>query len=198
MTSLKRASIAVFAGLALVSCQTITEELPSAPTTPTNVVPSIPVVVVPVPVPVPAPAPAPLPNPAPTTPTTQPRNPNPNPTPRPPAPPANPGNTGSTVRIGAKVYFVERDGQIVPGTDGATEALVGDRVHLDATAKDAQNLPTTTNGPPRWTYSDPGLVSISGGNADWTPVMLVRRPGVMSLYVEADGVRSNTVTISFR
>jgi hypothetical protein len=96
------------------------------------------------------------------------------------------------------VYFIERNGQILPGSEGASEALVGDRVHLDGTAKDAQNLPTTTQGPPRWTYSDPSLVSVSGGPGDWTPVMLVRRTGVMSLYVEADGIRSNTVTISFR
>jgi hypothetical protein len=193
MTIPKRAFVAVLAGLALASCTTITEEMPSSPTAPTNggSTTPIPVVVVPVPVPVPTTAPAPAPNPAPT-------NPNPNPTPRPPTPPANPGNTGATVRIGAKVYFIERNGQILPGSEGASEALVGDRVHLDATAKDAQNLPTTTQGPPRWTYSDPSLVSVSAGPGDWTPVMLVRRTGVMSVYVEADGVRSNTVTISFR
>lgn len=198
MTSPKRAFLAVLAGLALASCQTITEEMPGGPTSPTaptngGGTTPIPVVVVPVPVPVPssAPAPAPAPNPGPT-------NPAPNPTPKPSAPPANPGNTGTTVRIGAKVYFLERNGQIVPESEGASEALVGDRVHLDATAKDAQNLPTTTHGAPHWTYSNPGLVSVSSGPGDWTPVMLVRNPGVMSVYVEADGVRSNTVTISFR
>lgn len=199
MTSPKRAFLAILAGLALAGCQTITEELPVAPTAPTNNVPAIPVIVVPVPVPVPTSAPAPAP--APTNPTPNPTpnpNPNPNQTPRPPAPPANPGNTSGTVRIGAKVYFIERDGRPIEGTEGATEAQIGDRVHLDATAKDANNLPTTTQGAPRWTYSDPGLVSVSGGSADWTPVLLVRRAGVMSFYVEADGVRSNTVTISFR
>jgi hypothetical protein len=197
MTSTKRAFLAVVAGLALASCQTITEELPGSPTTPTNggggPTTPIPVVVVPVPVPVPSSAPVPEPTSAP-----GPSNPNPAPTPKPPAPPTNPGNTGSTVRIGAKVYFIERNGQPILGSENATEAIVGDRVHLDATAKDAANLPTTTNGAPHWTYSDPSLVSISGSPGDWTPVMLVKRPGVMSVYVEADGVRSNTVTISFR
>lgn len=195
MTSPKRAFLAAMAGLALASCQTITEEMPGSPTSPTNGgggnTTPIPVVVVPVPVPVPSSAPAPVPVPAP-------NNPAPNPTPKPSTPPANPGNTGTTVRIGAKVYFIERNGQILPGTENATEALVGDRVHLDATAKDAANLPTTTNGAPHWTYSDPGLVSISGSPGDWTPVMLVKHPGVMSVYVEADGIRSNTVTIAFR
>jgi hypothetical protein len=193
MTNAKSASLAVLAGLALVGCQTITEELPAAPTAPATVQAPIPVVVVPVPLPQPTSAPAP----APTTPTT-PSTPSTPSTPRPPAPPANPGNTSGTVRIGATVYCVERTGQIIPGSEGAGEAQVGDRVHLDATAKDANNLPTTTHGHPNWTYSDPGLASISGGGGDWTPVMLVRRAGVMQVYVEADGVRSNTVTISFR
>ena len=191
MTSPNRAFIAVLAGLALAGCQTISEELPTAPTSAPINVPSIPVVVVPVPIPVPSSAPLPVP----TTPNPPPNNPAP---PRNPAPPANPGNTGGAVRIGAKVYFVERNGNIIPGSEGATQALVGDRIHLDATAKDAQNLPTTTRQAPQWTYSDPGLVSISGSPGDWTPVMLVRRGGTMSLYVEADGIRSNTVTISFR
>ena len=197
MTSPKRAFLAAVAGLALASCQTITEEMPGAPTSPTNggggATTPIPVVVVPVPVPVPSSAPAPEPTTAP-----GPSNPNPVPTPRPTAPPANPGNTGSTVRIGAKVFFVERNGQILPGSENATEAFVGDRIHLDATAKDAANLPTTTNGPPHWTYSDPSLVSVGGSPGDWTPVMLVKKPGVISVYVEADGVRSNTVTVSLR
>ena len=202
MTSPKRAFLGILAGLALASCQTITEEMPTGPSSPASGGPTpapIPVIVVPVPVPVPTDAgaaPAPAPNPGPANP--GPSNPNPNPTPKPPAPPANPGNNSGTVRIGAKVYFVERNGQILPGSENATEALVGDRIHLDATAKDAQNLPTTTNGPPHWSYSNPGLVSVSAGPGDWTPVMLVRHPGVMSVSVQADGVQSNTVTISFR
>jgi len=192
MTSPKRAFFAVLAGLALAGCQTIREEMPTAPSTsPTNVAP-IPVVVVPVPVPVPTAAPAPAPGPANPGPT----NPAPAPTPRPSSPPTNPGNTGTTVRIGAKVYFIERNGQILPGSEHATECQVGDRIHLDATAKDAQNLPTTTQGLPHWTYSDPGLVSVSGGNGDWTPVMLAKHQGTISVYVEADGVRSNTVSVS--
>ena len=142
MTSPNRAFIAVLAGLALAGCQTISEELPTAPTSAPINVPSIPVVVVPVPIPVPSSAPLPVP----TTPNPPPNNPAP---PRNPAPPANPGNTGGAVRIGAKVYFVERNGNIIPGSEGATEALVGDRIHLDATAKDAQNLPTTTRQAPR-------------------------------------------------
>lgn len=191
MTSPMRAFLPLFAGLSLVSCQTITEEMPGSPSAPTNAGPTpvpIPVVVVPVPVPVPSSVPEPVPTSNP--------NPNPNPNPKPQNPPNNPG-TGATVRIGAKVFFVERNGVILPGSEHATEAFVGDRVHLDATAKDASNLPVNTHGAPHWTYSDGSLAQVSG-QGDWTPVMLVKKPGVMSVYVEADGIRSNTVTISFR
>lgn len=198
MTNPKRALLLGLATVAVAGCQTIREELPTAAnpasggSTAANV-PAIPVVVVPIPVPVPTSVPAP----APTTPTS-PSNPSPNATPRPPSGPVNPGNNSSTVRIGAKVYFVERNGQILPESENARECLVGDRIHFDATAKDAQNIPTTTQGHPNWSYSDMGLISVSSSGGDWTPVAIARRSGTLSVSVEADGVRSNTVTISIR
>src|SRR4030095_11554339 len=129
MTSPKRALI-VLAGIALASCHTITEEMPTPPSRRTTSAPVVPVIVVPVPVPVPVPgtptapdpAPAPGPNPAP-----PPNNPNPNP--KPTAPPNNPGNTSGVVRIGAKVYFIERNGQILEGSENASSAQGGRRIH---------------------------------------------------------------------
>ena len=199
MTSPKRAFLLGFATLAVAGCQTIREELPTTPTSNTSAssgnVAAIPVVVVPVPVPVPTSGPAPLPtNPAPTTPT--PSNPNPNPTPRPTPGPANPNNNSATVRIGAKVYFVERNGQILPESEGSNSVQVGDRIHFDATAKDAQNLPTTTQGQPHWTFTNQGIINVTGSPNDWTPVAIARNGGTFQAYVEADGVRSNTLTIS--
>src|SRR4030095_8363952 len=128
MTTPKRALI-VRAGIALASCHTITEEMPTTASAPNNSAPVVPVIVVPVPVPVPVPgtptapdpAPAPGPNPAP-----PPNNPNPNP--KPTAPPNNPGNTSGVVRIGAKVYFIERNGHILEGSEKASWAPVGCRV----------------------------------------------------------------------
>jgi hypothetical protein len=202
MTNPKRAILLGFATLAVAGCQTIREELPTSATSGTNSngtssVAAIPVVVVPVPVPVPTTGPAPAPsnpsNPTPTTPT--PSNPNPNPTPRPSSPPANPGNTSGTVRIGAKVYFIERNGQTLPE---GSDAQVGDRIHFDATAKDAQNLPTTTQGPPHWTFTNQGIINVTSSPNDWTPVAIARSGGTFQAYVEADGVRSNTVTVRIR
>ena len=204
MTNPKRVLLLGFATLAVVGCQTIREELPNAPTATNGSVTggastgTIPVVVVPVPIPAPQTGPA-TPttpsNPTPSTPST-PNNPNPNPTPRPTPGPANPNNNSATVRIGAKVFFVERNGQVLPESEFATSVQVGDRIHFDATAKDAQNLPTTTHGSPHWTFTNGGIISVSGGGGDWTPVAIAKSGGSFSAYVEADGIRSNTLTIS--
>jgi hypothetical protein len=197
MTNPKRAFLLGFATLAVAGCQTIREELPTSASSGSSgggsSAAAIPVVVVPVPIPVPTTGPAPVPtNPSPSTPS----NPNPSPTARPPSGPANPNNNSATVRIGAKVFFVERNGQILPESEHATSVQVGDRIHFDATAKDAQNLPTTTQGPPHWTFTNQGLISVSGAAGDWTPVAIAKHAGSFQTSVEADGVRSNTLTIT--
>jgi len=194
MTNPKRALLLGFATLAVAGCQTIREELPTSATSggsggsnSANVTP-IPVVVVPVPIPVPTSGPDPVPtNPTPTTPS----NPNPNP-PRPTPGPTNPNNNSGTVRIGAKVYFIERNGQTMPE---GSDAQVGDRIHFDATAKDAQNLPTTTRGAPHWTFTNQGIINVTSSPNDWTPVVIARSGGTFQAYVEADGVRSITVSV---
>jgi hypothetical protein len=202
MTNPKRVLLLGFATLAVAGCQTIREELPTAASPGAGSsgsinVSAIPVVVVPVPVPVPTTGPAPAPsNPTPSNPTpSNPSNPNPNPTPRPAPGPSNPNNNSSTVRIGAKVYFIERNGQTLPE---GSDAQVGDRIHFDATAKDAQNLPTTTQGPPHWTFTNQGIINVTSSPNDWTPVAIAKSGGTFQAYVEADGVRSNTVTVTIR
>jgi hypothetical protein len=192
MTNPKRALVLGFATLIVAGCQTIREELPTTASPSngggTSNLPAIPVVVVPVPVPVPTTGPPSVPtNPIPSTP-------NPVPTPRPnPGGPVNPGNTSSTVKIGAKVYFIERNGQTLP--EGSS-IQVGDRIHFDATAKDAQNLPTTTQGAPHWTFTNQGIINVTSSPNDWTPVAIARHGGSFQAWVEADGVRSNTVNVT--
>ena len=191
MTNPKRVFLLGFATLAVAGCQTIREELPTASTSNTGAssgnVTAIPVVVVPVPVPVPTTGPE-----LPATPST-PSNPNPNPTPRPAPGPVNPGNSSATVKIGAKVYFIERNGQTLPE---GSDVQVGDRIHFDATAKDAQNLPTTTHGAPHWTFTNQGIINVTSSPNDWTPVAIAKHGGSFQAYVEADGVRSNTVNVT--
>jgi len=177
-------------GLFAVACTTITEELPTRPD-PTkggaNPVP-FPVVVVPVPVPTPAnPAPAPTANPS-----------NPNPSDGSGIPPDIPDNTAPVAKLGAKVYFVECGGVEVPGSGGASEAQVGCRVHLDVTPKDANNKPTQVKQTPEWSFSDMSIISLTSSTTGFNPTFIAKAPGTVTAYCEADGVRSNDVTIHLR
>ena len=185
-------------GLFAVACTTITEELPTRPDPTTGGVnpAPLPVVVVPVPVPVPA-APAPTPNP------TNPNPSNPNPTPPPNndgggIPPDIPDNTAPVAKLGAKVYFVECGGAEVPGSGGASEAQVGCRVHLDVTPKDANNKPTQVKHTPEWSFSDMSIISLSSSTTGFNPTFIAKAAGTVTAYAEADGVRSNDVTIRLR
>jgi hypothetical protein len=183
-------------GLFVVACTTITEELPTRPdpTKGGNNPAPLPVVVVPVPVPTPA-APAPTPNP------TNPSNPVPTP------PPSNdggtipgdiPDNTAPVAKLGAKVYFVECGGAELPGSGGASEAPVGCRVHLDVTPKDANNKPTQVKHTPEWSFSNMSIISLSSSPTGFNPTFIAKAPGTVTTYAEADGVRSNDVTIRLR
>ncbi len=171
-------TVLMMGALALVGCQTITEEMPTRPSQIGNLPPSVPVVVVPVPIPTPA-----------------------NPTPTPPpdggeTPPPDegggpdiPSNTNPVAKLTAKVYFVECQGQIV----NANPVPVGCRIHLDVTPTDQWNKHTRPRGTPQWTYSNSGIVRI-GGNSPFNPVLDALAPGSISMYCEVDGIRSNTVS----
>jgi hypothetical protein len=176
-----------------VGCHTITEELPTRPG-PIDVQgtplapPPAPTIVIPVPAPTPTvvenpgPAPAPAPNPPPT---------------------GNPGgqiptNTNPAVRLGAKVFFVECNGHEVPGSEGATQANVGCRIHYDVTPKDASNQHTQVREIPRWTFSPANIAGGVSTKTDFTPTIDASGAGTLTAYAEADGLRSNEVRVTFR
>ena len=184
------------------ACHTITEELPSRPG-PVNVEgqplapPAPPTIVIPVPTatPIPeAPSQAPAPN-------------NPAPAPAPNNggggggnyPPGQvPSNTAPVARLGAKVFFVECNGQTVPGSENATEARVGCRIHFDVTPKDASNSPTQVHQVPRWSFSPSGIAGGADSKTEFNPTINASGAGTLTAYCEADGVRSNDVRITFR
>ena len=191
----RRLSFLFLIVLAVASCKTITEELPTSSTTPGT---ADPVVTVPFPVTV---TPVTLP---------QPESPTPSPTPggggttTPPPPPGDeggdefiPDNNNPVARVLTKVYFVECGGSAVPGSENATSADVGCRVHLDTTPKDSSGKPTQPKSGPRWVYSDPSSFTVGGGNA-FTPVLTIKGPGSTSAYSVIDGVQSNVISIRFK
>jgi hypothetical protein len=179
-------ALVVLVGLTMGGCQTLTEELPSAPTTGPVQIPVLPPIVNPGPIPdVPAPgggAPPPTSDPVP-----------------PPGgggPPGQiPNNSNPVTKVGAKVYFLECGGEQVPGSEFATSAQVGCRIHFDCTPKDASNNPTQSQGYPEWTFSPGGLVDVGNPN-DFTPTVTAKATGDLTAYVVIDGVTSNTLSIN--
>ena len=176
----------------LAACQTITEEMPVRSTPVSNN--PVPVVVVPIPIPVAA-----SPAPQPTTPEPAPNNPNPRPT---PTPNNNnndfiPNNNSPVTKLGAKVYFLECNDAMVPGSEHATEAQVGCRIHFDCTPKDSSNAPTRSRGTPSWSFNNPSLIKV-GKTQDYTPTVTAVKSGTLVAWAEVDGVRSNDVRINIR
>ena len=168
---------------ALTACQTITEEMPVR-STPVNTNP-VPVVVVPIPIPVAA-----TPAPAPSTPA-------PGPTPAPNNNDFIPNNNAPVVKLGAKVFFLECNGAMIPGSEHATETNVGCRIHYDSTPKDANNAPTRSRGTPSWSFNNTSLIKV-GKTVDFTPTVTAVKPGTLVAWAEVDGIRSNDVRINIR
>jgi hypothetical protein len=196
---MRRILLACVVGAMGVACHTITEELPTRPG-PINVGGGQPIVPPPAPViviPVPAPTPVVVEQPGPA----------PAPAPGNPAPPPNngpfpggqiPTNTNPVVRLGAKVFFLECDGREVPGSEGATQADRGCRIHYDVTPKDANNEHTQVREIPRWTFSPASIAGGVGTKTDFTPTINTSGTGLLTAYCEADGVRSNEVRVNIR
>jgi hypothetical protein len=191
--------LAVAAGLAVLACHTITEDLPNRPTPVQVSAPgSTPVVVVPIPQLTPDPTVVPSPS-----------SPNaPAPTPRPTATPDGGGggggggeppvsNTSPVARLTASVYFVECGGAPMPNSGHASSAPVGCRVHLDCTPKDASNSPTNPRGTPHWSFSNTGIIEIGAGNA-FNPVITGKGAGHVDIQADVDGIVSNSFGIDFQ
>lgn len=171
--------------LTMGGCQTLTEELPTQSTSTVNVIPPFvqPPPAVPVPIPEPeSPGGAPPPT-------------NQNPPPGGGGPPGQiPNNFNPVAKVGAKVYFLECNGQQVPGSEFATEAQVGCRIHFDCTPKDANNDPTQAQSAPEWSFSPGSLVQVGNVN-DFTPTATAKNAGDLTVFVRIDGITSNTLNI---
>jgi hypothetical protein len=200
----KRLSLLLALGLTVAGCKTITEELPTSPSSGNGA----PVVTVPFPVQV-TPIIVPTPEaPAPATPTPAP-NPGNNPPPPTPTPESGddgsdgdgdgediPNNRSPVAKVVAKVFFVECGDHISDGSLQGATAQVGCRVHLDVTAKDAGGKPTRARGGPDWHYSDSSAFTVSVKNP-YTPVLEVKRRGSTRAWCTIDGVRSQDLSLRF-
>jgi hypothetical protein len=128
------------------------------------------------------------------TPTPKPAPPAATPAPDPTAAPNPEKNRKPTARVACSVYFVECNGEIVPGSHRASETSVGCKVHLDATTKDANGEHTYRE--PRWVFSNPGMIEIQDLNP-WNPAITGRGRHHQEMYAEADGARCASFGINF-
>jgi hypothetical protein len=136
----------------------------------------------------PSPVPAPSPSPSPVVVAT--------PAPEPTESPEINDNDKPVERVGAGVYYVQCDGEIVENSRSAREAPVGCAVRLDATAKDAEGVPTNPRYPVHWSYSDYDAIEERGSNP-MGPVITGKWGHDQEIYVVVDGVRSNTFRVRF-
>ena len=171
--------VAWAAGVFLLGCHTITEEIPTQPTT--RIAVPIPVVTVaPIPGPTPAPTPGPAPTPAPTPSTA------PTPPPGDDIPPNIPPNTNPVARITVEVRWVICNGAIVPNSHNVFNAKVGCSFYMDATPKDSSGQHTQARSDPVWSY-DSRIFSYRA-NSPFNPVLTGERVGWTDVTCTVDGV----------
>lgn len=109
-----------------------------------------------------------------------------------------PDNDNPVAWMRAKVYFLECGGSLVPGSEHATEAAVGCRIHLDVTPKDSGDKPTRPKGTLLWSYGGTPASYSGASPSDYTPTLSVLAPGELVALATVDGITSNTVHVTLK
>jgi hypothetical protein len=140
----------------------------------------------------PTPSPAAIATPAPVaTPT-----PAPTPTPEEGEPPVT--NNNPAARLGMRIFVIENpDGTYTGDVDPKQPIPVGYTARLDVTAKDIDNRETTGQSDVEFFFSDIGLVRVTGNHTNQRRVQGLA-VGAVDCWAVQDGVRSNTITLTFR
>jgi hypothetical protein len=141
---------------------------------------------------VPTPAPTPVPTPAPT----------PSPTPTPVAEICDDcevavTNRNSPVRLTLRLYTLEDGfGQFVRNPSPLDVIKVGWFARLDVVAKDIAGDETNGNEEVVWHFSDESLIRVTGNHTHQRRVKALA-PGYVDVWATQEGVRSNTLTLTF-
>jgi len=149
--------------------------------------PTQPIVPTPAPTATPTPVPAPTPTPVPT------------PTPCPQGLCEAPvENTEPAVRVTMRLYTVEDGGgSFVANPDPNEPIPPGFWARLDVTSKDKDGLETNGNGEVEFFFSRPRSIEVAGGHTNQRRVKALE-PVTVDCWATQDGVRSNTLTLTFR
>jgi hypothetical protein len=151
--------------------------------------PTQPIVPTPAPTPVATPTPAPLPTP----------------TPEPTPTPCTQGlceapveNNAPPRRVTIRLYTVEDgSGTFIPNPNPNDPIPKGYWARLDVTAKDQDNLETNGRGSVEFFFSRPRVIEVIGGHTNQRRIRALE-PAVVDCWAELDGVRSNTLTLTFK
>ena len=140
-------------------------------------------------VPTPAPTATPTPAPAPT--------PTPTPTPEPSGePPVE--NTSPAVRVTIRLYAVEDGaGNFIANYDPNEPIPTRYWARVDVTSKDEKGKETNGNGAVEFFVSVPRLIEVTGGHTNQRRLKALA-PVMVEVWATQDGVRSNTLTLTFK
>ena len=97
--------------------------------------------------------------------------------------------------VSLNVYFLECNGDRIPGSKDMKTVPVGCRIHFNATPRDGSGAPTCSKTWPIWQVGPEDLVGGNGGET-FTPAYTTKAPGVMSARCIVDGVRSGWIVLT--
>jgi hypothetical protein len=97
--------------------------------------------------------------------------------------------------VSLNVYFLECNGERIPGSKDVKTVPVGCRIHFNATPRDGSGAPTCSRTWPVWQVGPAELVGGNGGQT-FTPAYTTIATGVMSARCIVDGVRSGWIVLT--
>jgi hypothetical protein len=112
-----------------------------------------------------------------------------------PSPDCIHGTDHGVETVSLNVYFLECNGERIPGSKDTKTVPVGCRIHFNATPRDGSGAPTCSKTWPVWQVGPEDLVGGNGGQT-FTPAYTAKAPGVMSARCLVDGVRSGWIVLT--
>ena len=111
-----------------------------------------------------------------------------------PSPDCIHGSDHSVDSVSLAIYFLECNGERIPGSKDMTQVPVGCRIHFNATPRDGIGAPTCSRTWPIWQVGPEELVAGNGGQT-FTPAYTTKAPGQMAARCIVDGVRSGWIIL---
>jgi hypothetical protein len=96
--------------------------------------------------------------------------------------------------VSLAIYFLECNGERIPGSKHMTQVPVGCRIHFNATPRDGIGAPTCSRTWPIWQVGPEELVGGNGGQT-FTPAYTTKAAGQMAARCIVDGVRSGWIVL---